>query len=49
MKFKFHTDDNFPLNKLLKLQMLTIIFRPAFEESSKFYPQLSSDECLYEL
>ena len=49
MKFKFDTDDNLPLNKLLKLQTLTITVRSAFEESSKFYPQLSSDECLYEL
>ena len=49
MKFKFDTDDNLPLNKLLKLQMLTITVRSAFEESSKFYPQLSSEECLYEL
>ena len=31
---------NWPLNKLLKLHMLTIIVRSAYEESGKFYPQL---------
>ena len=49
MKIKLETDDNLPLNKLLKLHMLTIIIRSVFEEGSKFYPQLYLDECLYEL
>ena len=40
MKIKFDTDDNFPLNKQLKLHMLTIIVRSVFEEDGKFYPQL---------
>ena len=40
MKFKFDTDDKWSLNKLLKLHMLTIIVRSAYEESGKFYPQL---------
>ena len=29
--------------------MLTIIFRSAFEDEGKFYPQVYLDECLYEL
>ena len=49
MKIKFDTDDNLPLNKPLKLHMLTIIVRSVFEEDSKFYPQVYLDECLYEL
>ena len=49
MKIKFNTDDNLPLNKPLKLQLLTIIVRCIFEEDSKFYPQLYLDDCLYEL
>ena len=49
MKIKFDTDDNFPLNKQLKLHMLTIIVRSVFEEDGKFYPQLYLDDCLYEL
>ena len=49
MKIKFDTEDNLPLNKQLKLHMLTIIVRSVFEEDGKFYPQLYLDDCLYEL
>ena len=49
MKIKFNTDDNLPLNKPLKLHLLTIIVRCIFEEDGKFYQQLYLDECLYEL
>ena len=48
-KIKFNTDDTLPLNKPLKLRMLTIIVRSVFEEDGKLYPQLYLDECLYEL
>ena len=46
MKIKFNSDDNLPLNKLLKLHMLTIIVRSTiivgsvFEEDGKFHPQI---------
>ena len=49
MKIKFDTDDNLPLNKPLKLHLLTIIVRSVFGEDGEFYPQLCLDECLYEL
>ena len=49
MKVKFNADDNLPLNKPLKLHMLTIIVRCIFEEDDKFYPQIYLDDCLYEL
>ena len=49
MKIKFNTDENLPLNKPLMLHLLTIIVRCIFEEDSKFYPQLYSEESLYEL
>ena len=49
MKIKFNTDDNLPLNKPLKLHLLTIIVRCIFEEDGKFYPQLYLDDCLYEV
>ena len=49
MKIKFNTDDNLPLNKPLKLQLLTIIVRCLFEEDIKFYSQLYLDDCFYEL
>ena len=47
MKIKFYADDNLPLNKPLKLPMLTIIVRSVFEEEGKFYPQVYLDGCLY--
>ena len=31
MKIKFSSDDNLPLNKILKLHMLTIIVRSVFQ------------------
>ena len=49
MKIKFNLDDDLPLNKILKLHMLTIIVRSVFEEDGKYYPQVFLDECLYEV
>ena len=49
MKIKFNTDDNLPLNKPLKLHLLTIIVKCIFEEDGKFYSQLYLDDCLYKL
>ena len=49
MKIKFDTDDDLPLNQLLKLCMLTTIFTSAFKEDGKLYPQIYLDECLYGL
>ena len=49
MKIKFDTDNDLPLNKPLKLHMVTIIVRSVFQEGKKLYPQIYLDECLYEL
>ena len=49
MKIKFNSDDNLPLNKLLKFQIMTIIIRCVFSEDGKLYPQLFLDDTLYEL
>ena len=49
MKIKFNADDDLPLNKPLKLHLLTIIVRGIFKENGKFYPQLYLDDCLYEV
>ena len=49
MKIKFDAVDNLPLNKPLKLCMLTTIARSSFEEDSKFYPQIYLNDCFYEL
>ena len=37
MKIKFDSDDNFHLNKLLKLLNLTIVARSVFQEDKKYY------------
>ena len=49
MEIKFNSDDNLPLNKILKLHSLTVIVRSVFEEDCKFYPQVFLDKFLYEL
>ena len=49
MKMKFIYDDDLPLNKLLKLHMLTIIVRSTFEEDNTYYPQVFLHACLYEI
>ena len=49
MKIRFESDDNLPLNKTLKLQMLTVIVKSVFEEDGKYYQQLFLGECFYEV
>ena len=49
MKIKLNSDDSLPLNKMLKLHMLTVIVRSIFEEDDKYYPQVFLDECFYHL
>ena len=49
MKIKFTSDDDLPLNEILKLRILTIVVRSVFEEDGKYYPQVFLDECFYEV
>ena len=49
MKIKFNSDDYLPLNKILKIHILTIIVRSVFEEDGKYSPQVFLDGCLYEV
>ena len=49
MKIKLNSDDNLPLNKILKIHNVTIVIRSVFQEDGKYYPQFFLDECLYEL
>ena len=49
MKIKFDSDDNLPLNKILKFRILIIIIRNIFEKDGKYYPQIFLDDCLYEM
>ena len=48
-KISFKSNDDLPLNKPIKLRLLTIIIRSVFSEDGKFYPQLFLDDALYEL
>ena len=49
LKIRFESNDDLPLNKPIKLRLLTIIIRSVFSENGKFYPQLFLDDALYEL
>ena len=50
MKIKFNSDDDLPLNNILRFRILTIIIRSIFEEDGKYYyPQIFLDDCLYEV
>ena len=49
MKIKFNSDDDLPLNKLLKFHMVTISIRCVFEKDGKLYPKVFLDDALYEL
>ena len=48
-KIKFESDDDLPMNKPVKLYLLTIIIRSVFSEDGKFYPQLFLDDALYDV
>ena len=49
MKIKFDSDDNLPLNTVLKFRVLTIVIRCISEKDDKCYPQIFLDDSLYEL
>ena len=49
MKIKFNSDDNLPLNKVIKFLVLTIIIRNIFEKDGTYYPQIFLDDCLYDI
>ena len=49
MKVEVNSDDNLTLNKILRLYMLTVIVRSAFQEDNQYYPRVFLDKCLYEL
>ena len=46
MKIKFDSDDNLPLNKVMKFHTFTLGIRSVFEQNNKYYPQIHLDECL---
>ena len=46
MRIKFHSYDILPLDRIIKLLMLTIVVGSVFEEVCKYYPQIFLDEYL---
>ena len=48
-KIKFESDDDLPINKPMRIHLLTIMIRCVFSEDGKFYPQIFLDDALYEL
>ena len=48
-KIRFESNNDLPMNKPIKLRLLTTINRYVFSEDCKFYPQRFLDDALYEL
>ena len=48
-RIRLESNDNLPVNKPMKLRLLTRIIRCVFSEGSKFYRQLFLEDALYEL
>ena len=48
LKIKFNSDNDLPLDKLLKFHLMTIIIWFSFSDDGKLYPQLFLDDALYE-
>ena len=48
MKINFNSDDNLPLSKPLKFNLMTITIRYIFAEDGKLYPQVFLDDTLYQ-
>ena len=48
-KIRFKSNDDFPLNKPIKLHLLTIVIRFVISGDGKFYSQLFLDDAVYEL
>ena len=42
----YESNDDLPLNKPIKLHLVTIVIRSVFSEDGKFYPQLFFDDAL---
>ena len=48
-KFRFESNGDLPLNRTIKLLLLTIIIRCVFSEDVIFYPQSFLDDTLYDV
>ena len=44
MKIKFNSNDDLPLNKIIKIHIATMVVRAIFYENNKYYPQVFLDD-----
>ena len=49
IKIKFDSDDELPLNKTIKIPIITTVVRAVFHENNKYYLQVFLEEYLYEM
>ena len=49
MKIKFDSDDELPLNKMIEIRRIIIVFTSAFHENNKYYSQVFLDKWLHKL
>ena len=49
MKIKFHSNDEFPLNKTMKICSVTMVSRAVFHENNNYSVKYFLDECLYKI
>ena len=49
MKIIFNSDDDLPLNILMKIHFIVITIRSVFEKDDKLYPQIVLNNCFYEV
>ena len=46
MKIKFDSDDDLPVDKLMRFYDLTVTIRSIFEKDGKYFPQIFLDNSL---
>ena len=50
MKIKYYSDDDdLPLGKILSIPILSTVVKSVFQNENKYYPQIHTHECEYEL
>ena len=48
MKIKVNSDDNLPLDKVIKFHVLVFNIRHVLKKGNKFYPRIFLADCLYD-
>ena len=41
MRIKFNSNDELPLNKMIEIHSIIIVFRAVIQETNKYYPRVS--------